>query len=99
MEVVRTALAIGKEYFAGVVMDLRVADGTLVVVEEDAELSCSNVQPAQLAHRAKELLVFVVGVIAEVLVPVAACAGLASGEDDFVNIRHRAGEEFLEQAW
>jgi hypothetical protein len=51
-----------------------------------------------LAHRAKELLVFVVGVIAEVLIPVAACAGLASGEDDLIDIRHRAGEEFPEEA-
>ena len=99
MKVVGAALAIGKEYSPGVVVDLRVADGTLPVVEEDAEPSCSNVQSAQLAHRAKELLVFVVGVIAEVLVPVAACAGLAGGEDDLIDIRHRAGEKFLEQAW
>jgi hypothetical protein len=64
---------------------LRIANRALGVVEQNADRTCANVQSTQAPPGAVELLARVLGVVAEVLVPMTAGAGLASAEDDLLD--------------
>jgi len=68
---------------------LRVANRAGRVVEQDLNHTAANVQPAQTPPGAVELLARVLRVVAEVLVPVTAGAGLARATSD---CRRRVGE-------
>ncbi|KPK41553.1 MAG: hypothetical protein AMJ65_09240 [Phycisphaerae bacterium SG8_4] len=70
-------------------MDLGVANRAGRVVEQDAERAGAKIQPAQTPPCAVEFLVRVLGVVAEVLVPVTSGAALARAEDDFLDANVR----------
>jgi hypothetical protein len=85
VEISRTIRAIGKEDFVTVIMHLGIANRTASVIEQNSNLSVADVQPAQATLGCIGLFVFILGVVAEVLVPVAAYARLPAGENNLFN--------------
>ena len=94
----RAALAIAEEDLLAVVMDLGVADAAARVIEQGSELVGGEVQAVELGAFPPCLAIRVVGVIAEVGIPMAVgLVQLARGEDEVVHPGHRAGAELVEQ--
>ena len=93
------AFAVAEEDLLAVVVDLRVAHAAAGVVEQRGELAGGQVPAVELGAFAPGLALGVVGVVADVRVPVAVgLVHLAGGEDDLGHARHRAGAEPIEQA-
>jgi hypothetical protein len=64
---------------------LGVANRAFVVFQQDSDLPRGDVEPAQTPFCPIELLIFVMGVVAEVFVPMSASAGLPAGKDNLLN--------------
>ena len=94
----RAAFAIAEEDLLAVVVDLRVAHAAARVVEQGGEFARGQVPAVELGAFAPGLALRVVGVVADVGVPMAVgLVQLAGGEDEIVHARHRAGAELVEQ--
>ena len=92
------ALAIAEEDLAAVVVDLRVAHAAARVIEQRGELARGQVQAIELGAFPPCLARRVVGVVADVGIPMpVGLVDPARGEDDIVHARHRPGAELVEQ--
>ena len=90
----RAAFAIAEEDLLAVVMDLRIAHPAARVIEQRGELAGGQVPAVELGAFPPGLAVRVMGVVADVGIPMAVgLVDLARGEDEVVHPRHRAGAE------
>ena len=80
------AFAIGEEDLLAVVVELRIADAALGIVEERRDFARLHVHPAEPPAVVVILAVRPDDVIAEVGVPVTVRVGLADGENDLFHV-------------
>src|ERR1035441_6978324 len=94
----RAAFAIAEEDLPAVVVNLRVARAAARIIEQGAELACGHVPAIELGAFPPCLPLRIVGIVAEVRVPMpVALINPARGEDNIVHPRHRPRAELLEQ--
>ena len=83
MIALRAALAIAEEDFSAVVMDLRITHSAARVIEQRGEVAGGHVPAVKLGAFPPCLAVGVVGVVAEVRIPMTVgLVKLARGEDE-----------------
>lgn len=76
MKLILPAFAVGEQYFTGFVVDDRVPDRPLRIIDKHGHLAGGQVEFTKLPAAAECLSGIVVGVVTEIGLPVAVVAGI-----------------------